>query len=117
MAFKFEELRVWHMALDMSVAIHRLTEQFPKDELYILTSQIKRAADSIALNIAEGSQGQSDAEQNKFLGYALRSAIEVVCALHLALRRELIDQEKFNSTYEQLTALIKSIQAFRNAIK
>jgi four helix bundle protein len=116
MAFKFEDLRVWQMAIDMSVTIHKLTNQFPKDELYILTSQMKRATDSIALNIAEGSQGQSDAEQNKFLGYALRSAIEVVCCLHLAHRRNLIDQSMFNSTYDQLTVLIKSIQAFRKSI-
>jgi four helix bundle protein len=117
MAFKFEGLRVWQMAVDMSVTVHQLTKQFPKDELYVLTSQMKRATDSITLNIAEGSQGQSDAEQKKFLGYALRSAIEVVCALHLAQRRDLIDQTQFNSTIEQITALIKSIQAFRNAIK
>lgn len=117
MAFKFENLRVWQMAIDMSVNVHQLTLIFPKEELYILTSQIKRATDSIALNIAEGSQGQSDAEQNKFLGYALRSAIEVVCCLHLAYRRNLIDQSQFNLTYEQLTVLIKSIQAFRKSIK
>jgi four helix bundle protein len=116
MAFKFEGLRVWQMSIDISVTIHQLTLKFPKEELYVLTSQMKRSADSVALNIAEGSQGQSNAEQNKFLSYALRSAIELVCCLHLAIRRELINQDDFDSTYEQLTILIKSIQAFRKAI-
>jgi len=55
MAFKFERLIVWQKALELSARIHDLTRTFPKDELYVLTSQIKRAADSIALNIAEGS--------------------------------------------------------------
>jgi len=57
MAFKFEELKVWQRALEFSYQIHQLTQSFPKEELFILTSQIKRAADSIVLNIAEGSTG------------------------------------------------------------
>ena len=55
MAFKFEKLEVWQKAVTLSSEIHELTRSFPRDELYILTSQIKRAADSVALNIAEGS--------------------------------------------------------------
>lgn len=55
MAFKFENLIVWQKAVDFTTSIHELTKRFPKDELYVLTTQIKKAADSIALNIAEGS--------------------------------------------------------------
>ncbi len=76
--FKFEKLNVWQKAVDFTLIVHELTRTFPREELYILTSQIKRAADSIALNIAEGSTGQSNAEFKQFLGYALRSAIELV---------------------------------------
>ena len=61
MGFKFEKLEVWQKAIDFGMEIHCLTRMFPKEELYILTSQIKRAGDSIALNIAEGSTGQSNA--------------------------------------------------------
>ena len=50
--FKFEKLEVWQKAVDLSYNVHELTRNFPKEELYILTSQIKRAADSIALNIS-----------------------------------------------------------------
>jgi four helix bundle protein len=81
MAFKFEKLNVWQKSIDFGFGIHELTRTFPKEELYILTSQIKRAADSIALNIAEGSTGQTNAEFKLFLGYAIRSAIEVVSCL------------------------------------
>lgn len=71
MAFKFERLEVWQKAIDFSFHIHELTRKFPREEMYILTSQIKRAADSVALNIAEGSTGQTNAEFSQFVGYAV----------------------------------------------
>ena len=84
MSFKFEKLKVWQKAVDLSTDVNELTKTFPKEELFILRGQIKRAADSVSLNIAEDSTGQSNAEFNKFLGYALRSNIEVVGCLYLA---------------------------------
>ena len=72
---KFEDLRIWHKALELTVIIHDLTRSFPKEEMFILTSQIKRATDSIALNIAEGSTGNPNAEFKRFLQMANRSAI------------------------------------------
>lgn len=62
MGFKFEKLEVWKLAIDISDEIDKLTKAFPRDEIFVLTSQIKRAADSIFLNISEGSTGQSDPE-------------------------------------------------------
>ncbi len=84
MAFKFENLEIWKAAIDIADMIDKLTKTFPKDEMFILSSQMKRAADSISLNIAEGSTGQSDAEQKRFIGYAQRSTIEVVNCLYIA---------------------------------
>jgi four helix bundle protein len=69
MSFKFEKLKVWQKAVDLSDKINQLSRTFPKEELFILTSQMKRAADSVSLNIAEGSTGQSNPELKKFLGY------------------------------------------------
>jgi len=66
MAFKFENLIVWQKAVDLSADISDLVKTFPKEELFILTSQLKRACDSISLNIAEGSTGQTTAEFKKF---------------------------------------------------
>ena len=97
MSFSFEKLRVWQDAIELTGLIHELTLTFPKEEIYILSSQIKRASDSIALNIAEGSTGQSDKEFNRFLGFALRSGIEVVSCLYIAKRRNLINGNNFNS--------------------
>jgi four helix bundle protein len=117
MAFKFEKLKVWEKAVDLSGDISDLVKQFPNDELYVLTSQIKRATDSISLNIAEGSTGQTTPEFRKFLSYSLRSAIEVVGCLHLAKKRKLITENEFQSFYEKLTDLIKGIQALKNSLK
>lgn len=55
MAFKFENLKVWQSAVELSGEMSESVKAFPKDELFVLTSQIKRATDSISLNIAEGS--------------------------------------------------------------
>jgi four helix bundle protein len=114
---KFEDLRVWQKALEITVIIHNLTRSFPKEEMFILTSQIKRAADSIALNIAEGSTGNTDAEFNRFLQMANRSAIEVIACLHIAKARNIITIEDFNRIYEEINSLIRSIQALKKSIK
>ena len=117
MAFKFENLKVWEKGVDLSGEIAETIKGFPKDELFVLTSQIKRAADSISLNIAEGSTGQSTREFKKFLGYSLRSAIEVVGCIFLARRRGLFTTEQFDHFYMKLKDLIKGIQALRNSLK
>ncbi|HYK56753.1 MAG TPA: four helix bundle protein, partial [Flavisolibacter sp.] len=87
MAFRFEELKVWQKAVDLSNDIDLLVKKFPRTEMYSLSSQVKRAADSVVLNIAEGSTGQSLPEFKRFLNIALRSAIEVVACLFLAIKR------------------------------
>ena len=113
MSFKFEKLKVWQVALELSGEVNQLTKSFPKEEIYILTSQMKRAADSVALNIAEGSTGQSDAEFKQFLGYAIRSGIEVVGCLYLARNRGYIMEAQFVILYDRMEALIIMLQSLR----
>jgi len=117
MGFKFEKLKVWQRAIDFSTEIHNLTRGFPKEELYILTSQIKRAADSIALNIAEGSTGQTNAEFKQFIGYAIRSAIEVATCLYIGRNRNIITTTNFNKFYNEAEEIIKMLQGLRNSLK
>lgn len=116
MAFKFEKLIAWKKALDVSVLIHEITLRFPPEEKYVLSAQLKRAADSIGLNIAEGSTGQSNKEFSKFLGYALRSNVEVIAALHIAKERNLISAEVFKDTYEKVEEVFKITQGLRNSV-
>ena len=86
MAHNFRELKVWARAMEYVTAIYTLTKTYPKDELYGLTSQTRRAATSVALNIAEGSGGSSNAEFIRFLEMARRSVYEVITALEIAQR-------------------------------
>jgi len=91
MPFKFEKLEVWIEAMDMGEECFQLGLSFPPVEQYNLSSQLRRAADSIALNIAEGSSAASNPEQVRFLNIAVRSCNEVVCCLHKAKRRKYVD--------------------------
>lgn len=116
MSFKFEKLEIWKRSVELSSEVHELTRSWPNDELYILTSQIKRATDSISLNIAEGCTGQSNKEFNRFLGIALRSGIEVVTCLYLAQKRDLINKDKFDKHYKELLEITKMIQGFRKSL-
>jgi four helix bundle protein len=116
MAFKFENLNIWQRALDLSVLVHEVTLKFPKEELYVLTSQMKRAADSVALNIAEGSTGQTNPEFRRFLGIALRSAIEVVACTQIAQRRKIISEEDIKTINQLCEELVAKISALRKKL-
>jgi len=114
-AFRFEDLQVWQRALDLGEQINQLTKDFPKDEVYVLTSQIKRAADSVVLNIAEGSTGQSKSVYKVFLSYSLRSAIEVVSCLFIAKKRGYVTDGRFSELYGEYEILVKMITALKNS--
>ncbi|MBN2634003.1 MAG: four helix bundle protein [Bacteroidales bacterium] len=114
--FKFENLTIWQKAMDYGEMIYKLSKPFPKEELYNLISQIRRAADSVSLNISEGSIGQSDLEQKRFIGIAIRSLAEVVTCLHKALRREYISDAEFNQAYEYAYNLMNMMVAFKKKI-
>jgi four helix bundle protein len=117
MAFKFENLQVWQKALDLTEEIDTLTKgSFPKEEMFVLTSQIKRAADSVVLNIAEGCTGQTNPVFKTFLSYSLRSAVEVVACLFIAKKRKIIKEDDFQKLYNEYQSLCKMISALRNSL-
>ncbi len=97
--------------------IHSITTMFPKDEMFNLTSQLRRASDSVALNISEGSILQSKLEFKKFLGYSIRSLAEVVTCLYKARNIKYITEEVFNNMYNECFNLMNQIIAFRNQLK
>ena len=117
MSFKFEKLIIWQKAMDFGEEINLLSEEFPKKEMYNLSSQILRAVDSVALNISEGSIVQSKPEFNRFLGYSVRSIAEVVTCLHKARRRNYISEENFNDLYTRSFELMNMTLAFKNQLK
>ena len=117
MKFKFEKLIIWQQAMDLGEKINQLALNLPDYEKFNLSSQIRRAADSIALNISEGSIGQSVPENKKFVGYAIRSLAEVVTCLHKAYRRKYINNTEFEKLYNDCFNLMNMTIAFRKNIK
>ena len=89
----------------------------PEREKYNLASQIERAATSIVLNIAEGSTGQSDPEQNRFLGLALRSYLETIACCDLIERRAYLPKESLPPLREKGHQLFIKLYAFRKALR
>jgi four helix bundle protein len=117
MPFKFEKLDVWQMALDYCDLMYKLADKLPDKERFNLQSQVRRAGTSIALNIAEGSTGQSDPEQKRFLGLALRSLIETVACQRLIARQNYVADTAYLGRLDlQAQALAKRLQAFRNSL-
>jgi four helix bundle protein len=117
MTFKFEKLEVWQSAMDYADLILAVIEKLPKKENFNLSSQMDRAVTSISLNIAEGSTGQSDPEQAKFLGYAIRSLIETVACLHHVHRRKYIkDSELLRKPYRHAEGLLVKLNAMRKSL-
>jgi four helix bundle protein len=100
MPFKFEKLVVWQRSVELSDIVYKVAKGFPDDERYSLSQQIRRASDSVSLNIAEGSTGQSNPEFKRFLNIALRSDDEVVSCIFLARNRNYISQEEFDKIYK-----------------
>ena len=82
----FHDLTVWQRAIDLTVCIYKLTQRFPKEEMYGLVSQLRRASVSVASNIAEGRGRLNPAEFRQFLGIALGSTFEVQTQLIVARR-------------------------------
>lgn len=100
-----KDLDVWKKGMDIVVAIYKLTEGFPKHEIYGLTSQIRRAAVSVPSNIAEGASRQTTKEYIQFLYIALGSLKEMETQLILASRLEYIEDEEYNKLIENTDSI------------
>ena len=97
----FEKLEAWKLAYAFTLDAYRVTAQFPRHELYGMTSQIRRAALSIASNIAEGSAKRGAREFRRYLDIALGSLAEVTCELRLARDLGLISVESWTKLEAQ----------------
>jgi four helix bundle protein len=115
--YKFQKLDVYQFALGYVKAIYRIAQKLPEKEKYNLKSQISRAATSVVLNIAEGSTGQSDLEQKRFLGLSLRSYLETIACLDLIEQFEYLAVEEINDVRQQGHELFIKLIAFRRALK
>ncbi len=116
MAFRFENLEIWHMARAYASQVYAVTAKFPRHEDYGLRSQMNRAVNSISLNIAEGAAKSSNKAFDYHLEISVGSAFEVVGASFLALDRGYITQQEQQVLYNEGERLAKAINAFRNSL-
>ena len=113
----FEELPVWKDARKFTSKIYNITNKFPKEELYGLTSQIRRATISIMSNIAEGFDRRSDKELSNFLSMSRASSSEVQNDLYIALDLNYISQTEFNQLYQEAKKIAKQINGLMTYLK
>jgi len=106
----FKDLIVWQKSRDLAVAVYKLTEQFPKSELYGLTSQMRRAVISISSNIAESYHRFHDKEKYQFLAIAFGSGSELESQIEIA--KVLFPKFKFNEMEELLLEVRKILNSF-----
>lgn len=112
----FKELVVWQKAKNIVKDIYVLTQKYPKEELFGLTQQIRRAAVSIPSNIAEGAGRGSNTDFARFLDIAYGSACEVETQLYLSLDLEYISQPEFDDVNNKLQDIEKLIFNFKKKI-
>jgi len=113
----YRELIVWQKAHQTTLMVYRITAMFPKDELYGLTSQIRRASASIPANIAEGSGRESEAEFGRFLQIAAGSASELDYHLLLAHDLKFINEVDYVAVTDILTEVRKMLTALLKRLK
>ena len=114
--FKFEDLTIYQKSLDFVDEVYAVTKKFPREELYGLTSQYKRAAISIPLNIAEGA-GDTDAQFNRYLQIAWDSSKECVVCSTIVRRQGFISIEEDKDARIKLSELSKMTVALQKYLK
>jgi len=115
MGFNFEELDVYNKAIALVSSIYLLTKTFPRDEIFGLTSQLRRAAVSIPSNISEGS-ARSKKDFSRFIDMARGSVFECVTLLQISLKQCYIEQERYIDLTNDLTDLSKMLSGLKRSV-
>ncbi|GGH05369.1 four helix bundle protein [Silvibacterium dinghuense] len=108
----FQDLQVWQRAIEMTVTVYETTRSFPREEQYGLTSQLRRAAVSVASNIAEGRGRISQGEFRQFLGVAQGSNYEVQTQLIVARQLQMGEPEMLSRAENLSVEIAKMLSAF-----
>jgi four helix bundle protein len=114
--FRFEQLDIWRLAVAYGSRLYDFANTLPKEELFGLSSQLKRAAVSISNNIAEGSGGTTNRDFRYFMDIAIKSALETVSLLQFCKERKFITDELLVSMYKNAETLIRKMNAFKKTL-
>jgi len=112
----FEQLTVWRESQLFAVNIYKVTKQFPKDEIFAMTSQLRRAASSISANIAEGFGRSSTKDKLHFYTMAYGSLLEVKNFLYLAEKLEYLQKAELDELITHSISCQKLINAFKSGL-
>ena len=113
----FRELKAWEKSHRLTLKVYRTTVKFPKEELYGLTSQIRRACVSIPTNIAEGCGRNRDSELNRFSEIAMGSASELEYLFLLIRDLDFIAKEEFDEVMSEIIEIKKMLASFMGKLK
>ena len=110
------DLRVWHDAMELAEAVYALSKTFPREEIYGLTSQLKRAAVSVPSNIAEG-YGRGGKDYERFVGLAYGSLLELETQIELASRLALAPADRANDLLTRTASVGRQLNALRSGLR
>lgn len=113
----FKSLLIWERAHKLVLKLYKITAAFPKEEIYGLTSQIRRSASSVPTNIAEGCGRNTDGDLYRFLCFSMGSASELEYQLLLCYDLKYISEETYLILEKELVALKKMLNAFIQKLK
>ena len=113
----YKKLKVWEKAHQLAIDIYRVSKKFPKEEVYGLTSQIRRAVFSVPLNIVEGQASTSKKEFLNFLNIANRSLVETEYLLEVARELNFIDSSEYQRLEDKRTEVALMLNSFTKAIR
>ncbi len=113
----FKDLIVWQRSLALAVEIYKVTKEFPREETYGLTSQIRRAAVSIPSNVAEGHARNTKLQFANFIGIALGSAAELETQLTISLQINHIKQSDYDKLIGELTEITRMLYGLLNRVQ
>ena len=114
--FPFENLETWQKAIDFADLVYKLTRNFPDDERFGLTSQMRRAAVSVSSNIAEGSSRFSRDDFARFVEIATGSLFEVVSQASIGLRQRFLTQSQYEALYAAAETQGKMLSGLRRSL-
>jgi four helix bundle protein len=114
--FRFEKLDAWQLAVELADVVYRVSRPFPHDERFGLSSQIRRAAVSIAANLAEGSGRTSDRDNLRFVEMSYGSLMEVVSHAVICRRQGFLAEESYSDLYSKCDRLARVLSGLRHRL-
>jgi four helix bundle protein len=117
MPYRFQNWQVYKDARKLRMEVNKLSKIFPKEELFILVNQVRRAVLSVVLQIAEGSNRKTEKDKNSFINRSLTSLDEVVACFDCALDDQYINNEQYNFIMSKIENVSKQLRGFEKYIR